>query len=191
MTVFTALIPARRASTRLPDKVLADLAGKPMVVHVADRARASGASAVAVATDDAQIARAVEAHGYRALMTRADHPSGTDRLAEAIAGHYWLHSGHGWQYFAADPLITRLSSILQAEPDIFQVGINYRDATTLTGVAAPADTTQTNPGTGRYVLTDTMSHGPTMVDVKRFRASSGNTRFAGATLDEVLCVKLS
>ena len=118
------------------------------------------------------------------------HAEQTDRLAEAIAGHYWLHSGHGWQYFAADPLITRLSSILQAEPDISQVGINYRDATTLTGVAAPAETTQTNPGTGRYVRTDTMSHGPTMIDVKRFRSRSDNTRFAGATLDEVLCVKL-
>ena len=83
MADFVALIPARRASTRLPGKVLADLAGKPMVVHVADKARASGATRVVVATDDAEVLRAVEAHGHTALMTRADHPSGTDRLAEA------------------------------------------------------------------------------------------------------------
>jgi len=83
MTAFVALIPARRASTRLPDKVLADLAGKPMVVHVADRARASGARLVVVATDDIAVRAAVERHGHTALMTRADHVSGTDRLAEA------------------------------------------------------------------------------------------------------------
>lgn len=83
MADFVALIPARRASTRLPDKVLADLAGKPMVVHVADKARASGASRVVVATDDPEVLRVVQAHGHAALMTRAEHPSGTDRLAEA------------------------------------------------------------------------------------------------------------
>ena len=83
MTAFVALIPARRASTRLPDKVLADLAGKPMVVHVADKARASGARLVVVATDDEQVRATVEAHGHQALMTRTDHLSGTDRLAEA------------------------------------------------------------------------------------------------------------
>ncbi|MBL8384775.1 MAG: 3-deoxy-manno-octulosonate cytidylyltransferase [Burkholderiales bacterium] len=83
MAAFVALIPARRASTRLPDKVLADLAGKPMVVRVADKARAAGAARVAVATDDAEIARVVERHGHEAVMTRTDHPSGTDRLAEA------------------------------------------------------------------------------------------------------------
>ncbi len=83
MTAFVALIPARRASTRLPDKVLADLAGKPMVVHVADQARASGARLVVVATDDTEVHAMVEAHGHSALLTRPDHLSGTDRLAEA------------------------------------------------------------------------------------------------------------
>jgi len=79
---FIAVVPARRASTRLPDKPLADIAGKPMVVRVAERAAASGASRVLVATDDAAIAAACAAHGHEALLTRADHPSGTDRLAE-------------------------------------------------------------------------------------------------------------
>lgn len=81
-TDFIALIPARRASTRLPDKPLADLAGKPMVVRVADRARDSGARRVIVATDDAEIADAVRAHGHDVVLTRATHLSGTDRIAE-------------------------------------------------------------------------------------------------------------
>ena len=80
---FQVIIPARYASTRFAGKPLADLQGKPMVVHVCERAKKSGAAAVHVATDDERIAAAVRAHGYSALMTRADHPSGTDRLAEA------------------------------------------------------------------------------------------------------------
>jgi 3-deoxy-manno-octulosonate cytidylyltransferase (CMP-KDO synthetase) len=80
---FTVLIPARRASTRLPDKALADLGGKPMVVRVAEVAVASGANRVVVATDDPEIQAAVQAHGHESILTRADHPTGTDRLAEA------------------------------------------------------------------------------------------------------------
>jgi 3-deoxy-manno-octulosonate cytidylyltransferase (CMP-KDO synthetase) len=80
---FTALIPARLASSRLPNKPLADISGKPMVVRVAERALRSGARQVVVACDSAQVVQACEAHGVRAVMTRADHASGTDRLAEA------------------------------------------------------------------------------------------------------------
>jgi 3-deoxy-manno-octulosonate cytidylyltransferase (CMP-KDO synthetase) len=80
---FSVLIPARLASTRLPDKPLADIAGKPMVVRVAERARQSRAARVVVATDSAAVAQACAAHGVEAVMTRADHPSGSDRLAEA------------------------------------------------------------------------------------------------------------
>ncbi len=80
---FTVLIPARLASTRLPNKPLADIAGKPMVVRVAERAEQSGAAQVLVATDAPEIAAACANHGVRALLTRADHPSGSDRLAEA------------------------------------------------------------------------------------------------------------
>lgn len=82
---FTVVIPARLASTRLPDKPLADIAGKPMVVRVAERAAASGAAAVWVAADDERIVRACAAHGVQALLTRRDHASGSDRLAEACA----------------------------------------------------------------------------------------------------------
>lgn len=79
---FIVIIPARLASTRLPNKPLADLGGKPMVVRVAERAAQSGAARVIVATDHADIAAACRAHGIDVCMTRADHPSGTDRIAE-------------------------------------------------------------------------------------------------------------
>ncbi len=77
------LIPARLASTRLPDKPLADIAGIPMVVRVAQRAALSGAARVVVAADDARIVAACEQHRVEALLTRSDHASGSDRLAEA------------------------------------------------------------------------------------------------------------
>ncbi len=81
--MFTAIIPARYASTRLPGKPLIDFGGKPMVVRVAQRAAASGAQRVVVATDDARVAAACERHAVDVVMTSADHASGTDRLAEA------------------------------------------------------------------------------------------------------------
>ncbi|HEU4351547.1 MAG TPA: 3-deoxy-manno-octulosonate cytidylyltransferase [Burkholderiales bacterium] len=80
---FSVIIPARYASTRFPGKPLADLAGKPMVVRVCERAAKSGAAAVYVATDDRRIVDAVEQAGFAAVMTSADHASGTDRVAEA------------------------------------------------------------------------------------------------------------
>lgn len=80
---FTVLIPARLASTRLPNKPLADLAGVPMVVRVAQQALRSGAQEVIVAGDDAEIVTACQAHGIRAVLTGSHHPSGSDRLAEA------------------------------------------------------------------------------------------------------------
>jgi 3-deoxy-manno-octulosonate cytidylyltransferase (CMP-KDO synthetase) len=82
---FTVIIPARLASTRLPNKPLADIGGKPMVVRVAERAALSGAAHIVVATDHADIVSACDRHGVKALMTRADHPSGTDRIAEVAA----------------------------------------------------------------------------------------------------------
>jgi 3-deoxy-manno-octulosonate cytidylyltransferase (CMP-KDO synthetase) len=78
------LIPARMAATRLPGKPLLDIAGLPMIVHVLRRAEAAGIGRVAVATDTSEIAAAVTAHGGKAVMTRADHPSGSDRVFEAL-----------------------------------------------------------------------------------------------------------
>jgi len=82
---FTVLIPARLASTRLPNKPLADIAGLPMVVRVAQRVRAGLApsSQVVVAADSPAIVQACSAHQIEAVLTRVDHPSGSDRLAEA------------------------------------------------------------------------------------------------------------
>jgi 3-deoxy-manno-octulosonate cytidylyltransferase (CMP-KDO synthetase) len=79
---FTVLIPARMASTRLPNKPLADLEGLPMVVRVAQRALLSRAQRAVVAADDVRIVQACQAHGIEAVLTRNDHPSGSDRLAE-------------------------------------------------------------------------------------------------------------
>lgn len=82
---FWVLIPSRRASTRLPNKPLADIGGQPMIQRVAQAAAESGASRVAVATDDEEIAAVVRQAGFEAVLTSADHQSGTDRLAEACA----------------------------------------------------------------------------------------------------------
>ena len=80
---FTVLVPARMASTRLPDKPLADIGGLPMVVRVARQAVRSGALRVVVAADDARVVDACEQHGIDAVLTRVDHASGSDRIAEA------------------------------------------------------------------------------------------------------------
>jgi len=81
---FVVIVPARLASTRLPRKPLAELAGEPMVVRVARRAAASGATRVVVATDSDEVLDACSRFGVAAVPTRADHPTGTDRLAEAV-----------------------------------------------------------------------------------------------------------
>lgn len=87
---FVVVIPARFASTRLPGKPLIDIAGKPMIEHVWQRAKQSGASEVLIATDDSRIAEAAEKFGARVVMTRVDHPSGTDRLQEVAKQRGWL-----------------------------------------------------------------------------------------------------
>ena len=84
MTGFIVAIPARYASTRLPGKPLLPLAGEPMIRHVVRRAQAAGAAQVVVATDDLRIAEALEDSGATIAMTCADHPSGSDRLAECV-----------------------------------------------------------------------------------------------------------
>jgi 3-deoxy-manno-octulosonate cytidylyltransferase (CMP-KDO synthetase) len=82
-TTFTILIPARLASTRLPNKPLVDIVGRPMIVRVAQQAALSNAVQVVVATDSAEVASACQSHQVAVVMTRADHPSGSDRLSEA------------------------------------------------------------------------------------------------------------
>lgn len=86
---FRVVIPARYGSSRLPGKPLADIAGRPMVLRVLDRALEAGAESVVIATDDDRVRAAVEAAGHRALMTSPDHQSGTERLVEVVETLGW------------------------------------------------------------------------------------------------------
>ena len=117
---FRVVIPARYASSRFPGKPLADLGGRPMVVRVCERAAASGAAGVHVATDDERIAAAVRAAGYSALHTRADHPSGTDRVAEAaralgLGEQEIVVNLQGDEPLMAPGLIARVAAALDAD----------------------------------------------------------------------------
>ncbi|HYF54108.1 MAG TPA: 3-deoxy-manno-octulosonate cytidylyltransferase, partial [Salinarimonas sp.] len=117
------LIPARMAATRLPGKPLADIAGEPMIVHVWRRAREAGIGPVAVATDDPRIAAAVEAAGGRAVMTRADHPSGSDRIHEAAEildpeGRHDVIVNVQGDFPTIDPRIVAASILPLADPAV-------------------------------------------------------------------------
>jgi 3-deoxy-manno-octulosonate cytidylyltransferase (CMP-KDO synthetase) len=121
MMSFTVLIPARMASTRLPNKPLADIGGAPMVVRVAQRALLSGASQVVVACDDERIQAACAGHGIQAVLTRNDHPSGSDRLAEAC-DHLALKDDaivvnvQGDEPFIDPDLISSVAHLLEKSP---------------------------------------------------------------------------
>lgn len=115
------VIPARYGSTRLPGKPLLDIAGQPMIVRVIERARQSGAARVVVATDDARILEAVKNFGGEAVMTRADHPSGTDRLAETIAllglaDEYIVVNVQGDEPLMPPGLIRQVADVLATHP---------------------------------------------------------------------------
>jgi 3-deoxy-manno-octulosonate cytidylyltransferase (CMP-KDO synthetase) len=119
---FVAIVPARLASTRLPRKPLADLAGEPMVVRVARRAAASGASLVVVATDSDEVLAACECFGVAAVRTRADHPTGTDRLAEAadtlqLADEAIVVNLQGDEPLLPPQVVTRVAGLLAQRPD--------------------------------------------------------------------------
>ena len=117
------LIPARMGSTRLPDKPLADIAGEPMIVHCWRRAVESGVGDVVVATDSERVVAAVENAGGRAVMTRADHPSGSDRIFEALQSvdpegrHDCVVNVQG-DLPTIDPLIIRAAVELLEEPEV-------------------------------------------------------------------------
>ena len=120
--MHTVLIPARLGSTRLPRKPLADIAGLPMIVRVAQRASLSGASRVVVAADHADIVAACERHGVSALLTRADHASGSDRLAEAcerlsLQGDDIVVNVQGDEPLIDPALIDACAALLDAHPD--------------------------------------------------------------------------
>src|ERR1700741_624403 len=88
-------------------------------------------------------------------------------------GRFWLHLGEGWRFFAPENLITRLKAVLEAEPQVFQVGINFGDAAKLTGATAAEQTVRRAPDGGRYVLTGTVASGPAMFDTERLDRIGG------------------
>ena len=126
-------------------------------------------------------------------------------LREHIDARFWLHLGQGWRFFAPENFITRLIAALEAESQVFQVGINFSDAAKLTGTSAPETAVRRAPDAGRYVLNDTVAYGPAMFDTTRLDRAGGihatdvdpiaelgrRAAAAGlrsATLDEVLCI---
>ncbi|MDP1732974.1 MAG: 3-deoxy-manno-octulosonate cytidylyltransferase [Sulfuritalea sp.] len=116
------VIPARYASTRLPGKPLADIAGRPMIVRVAAAARRARTDGVWVATDDERIAAAVRQHGFDAVMTRADHASGTDRIAEVADQLDWndddvVVNVQGDEPLLEPALIEAVAAALHGDPD--------------------------------------------------------------------------
>ena len=118
---FRVVIPARFGSSRLPGKPLRDLAGKPMIEHVCERAQESGASEIVVATDDQRIFDAVQQFGGRAVMTSAAHASGTDRLAEVAERLGWASDVIVVNLQGDEPLLpgrwlARIAKLLSAEP---------------------------------------------------------------------------
>ena len=127
------------------------------------------------------------------------------QLRAQINGRFWLHLGAGWRFFAPENYITRLTAVLDAEPQVMQVGINFEDAAKLTGASAAEDTVRRAPDAGRYLLTDVMASGPAMFDTTRLDRARGaqNSKpdppaqsrrpadaavLRTASLDEVLCI---
>jgi 3-deoxy-manno-octulosonate cytidylyltransferase (CMP-KDO synthetase) len=119
---FTVLVPARLQSTRLPRKILADVAGLPMVVRVAQRAAQSQAARVVVAADDAEIVSACRTHGVECVLTKVDHATGSDRLAEActllgLDGHDAVVNVQGDEPLIEPTLIDACAALLISRPD--------------------------------------------------------------------------
>jgi tetratricopeptide (TPR) repeat protein len=111
-----------------------------------------------------------------------------ETLREHIDGTYWLHLEHGWQFFAPDDYITRLTAVLDTEPEVFQVALNLGDATGLTGASAAEEWVGRAPDTGRYVLADSMADGPAMFHLPRLDQAVGGAELDVASLDEVVCI---
>lgn len=109
----------------------------------------------------------------------------TSDIRSHVRGRFWLHLGDNWRFFGQEYLITRLTAVLDAEPDVFQVAINFSDANRLTGASASEEDIRRTPEAGRYVLTEEIANGPAIIDTTRPRA------VRTASLDEVLCVAMT
>lgn len=144
-----------------------------------------------LSAEDREIVRTrypcVDIHG----MQLDDDPD--VRLAQIrreVRGRFWLHLGQGWRFFAAEKFIGRLTTVLDTEPRVVQVGINFQDALSLTAASAEESGARRTPDNDRYVITHALSRGPAMFDTGRFDRAGG-AELEAATLDEVLCISRS
>ena len=174
----------------------------------ADRSRISR-----LLVDDSDLSeadRAVLLQRYPCVQSLADasddSPSARlGRISDSVETRFWLHVNAGWRFFAPERLLSRLAAVLDAEPDVVAVAVNFEDATGLTGLSATDDVIRRSAGTGRYVLTERMPVGPAMIDTQRLARMGGidasaadiqtdlttRAQAAGlhtASLDEVLCI---
>ncbi|WP_313888690.1 glycosyltransferase [Mycolicibacterium sp. CBMA 226] len=109
-------------------------------------------------------------------------------IRNQINGRYWLHFDQGWRFFAPEHLVGRLRAVLEAEPSIVQVGINFGDSQGALGACATKASVRRTPGGDRYVITETAAHGPAMIDLNRLEAEPDDQPRTAA-LDEVFCIK--
>jgi hypothetical protein len=99
-----------------------------------------------------------------AFLEFARSDTDVGHIRTRIDGRFWLHLGQGWRFFGPENFITRLTGVLEAEPQVFQVGINFGDAQKLTGACAAEQMARRAPDAGRYVFTAAPAHGPAMFD---------------------------
>jgi hypothetical protein len=157
------------------------------------------------ATDRAKLRKR---YGFLEFARRRPGDKPAPQLAQLraqISGRFWLHLGAGWRFFAPENYITRLIAVLDAEPQVFQVGINFEDAVKLTGACAAEEAVRRAPDAGRYLLTEVMSSGPAMFDTARLDWAGGirssdpappaqrdrpatGAELRTASLDEVHCI---
>ncbi len=143
--------------------------------------------------------------GKRAAVPRDKPAAQLAQIRAQIDGRFWLHLGAGWRFFAPENYITRLTAVLDAELQVFQVGINFEDAVKLTGASAAEEAVRRAPDAGRYLLTDVVATGPAMFDTARLDRAGGlkdtdtappaqrrrpaaDAGLRTASLDEVLCI---
>lgn len=173
-----------------PDRAATELTLNSFLRCCTDVARAGRFVVLAAGLSAEDRAVLLESYRFLEFITAGAPDTHVAQLRAAIGGRFWLHVGQGWRFFAADDLIARLTGVLEAEPDVFQVGVNFGDAAKLTGEsAAEAAVRRTRDGS-RYVVTDAVANGPAMYEMARLNRALGdeNAEVRAATLDEVLCV---
>ncbi|OBK29864.1 glycosyl transferase [Mycobacterium asiaticum] len=191
-----------------PDRAGTDLTLNSLLNCCTDVSRVGRFLVVDAGLSAADRADLLERYGFLEFTEAAPGNGPAARLAylrAVIHGRFWLHLGQGWQFYAPEGFIGRLTAVLEAEPRVFQVAINFGDAVTLSGASAAEDTVSRAPAAGRYVLSKQVAYGPAMFDTARLDRVGGirdididplaelgrRAAAAGlgtASLDEVLCI---